>query len=139
MSMTPEAPSASARDVLRRLAGEGGRSPMEALRGIAVETSELEDFRPMAESLEWRLAGAYWEGAGALPFVRNDVPYLINNTGRLSDNSAALAFAALSEAGPALPRALTILELGAGTGLHACYFLDAFAALCRREGSDLYD
>ena len=93
----------------------------------------------MGESLEWRLADAYWAGAGVLPFVRNDVPYLVNNTGRLSENAAALVFASFSEARASLPDRLVILELGAGTGLHARYFLDAFRAQCLRDAADFYD
>jgi tetratricopeptide (TPR) repeat protein len=71
--------------------------------------------------------------------VRNDVPYLVNNTGRLSENAAALVCAALDEVRDALPPRLWFVELGAGTGLHARYFLDAFAAECRRLGRDFYD
>jgi tetratricopeptide (TPR) repeat protein len=126
-------------DVLHRLAGSGGKSALDALARVAVEATEIEGFRPLGECLEWRLADAYWDRAGAIPFVRNDVPYLVNNTGRLSANAAALVFAALSEVRPALPERIVVLELGAGTGLHARYFLDAFAVECRREHSDLYD
>ncbi|HEY5281707.1 MAG TPA: tetratricopeptide repeat protein, partial [Polyangia bacterium] len=112
-------------EVLHRLAGPGGKSALDALAKVAVEASEIEGFRPLGECLEWRLADAYWDRAGAIPFVRNDVPYLVNNTGRLSENSAALVFAALNEIRPSLPEQLVLLELGAGTGLHARYFLDA--------------
>ena len=111
---------------------------MEALRNVATEPTEIEGFRPLGQCLEWRLADAYWDGAGVIPFVRNDVPYLVNNTGRLSQNAAALVFAALNEVRPSLPERIVILELGAGTGLHARYFLDAFAAECHEEKSDLY-
>jgi hypothetical protein len=126
-------------EVLRRLAGASGKSALEALRNVATEPTEIEDFRPLGQCLEWRLADAYWDRAGIIPFVRNDVPYLVNNTGRLSENAAALLFAALNEVRSALPRQVVLLELGAGTGLHARYFLDAFAAECRKEGSDFYD
>src|SRR6185369_16974069 len=127
------------REILHDLVGAEGASPLEALAGVVTEATELEDFRPLSQCLEWRLADAYWAEKGVLPFVRNDVPYLVNNTGRLSENAAALLFAALDEARATLPRRLTILELGAGTGLHARFFLDAFAALCRQAGSDFYD
>jgi len=125
-------------EVLRRLVGTGGAA-LDALRNVTGEATELEEFRPLAECLEWRLAEVYWERGGILPFVRNDVPYLVNNTGRLSENAARLVFAALDERRAALPERLTILELGAGTGLHARYFLDAFQELCRAQASDLYD
>jgi tetratricopeptide (TPR) repeat protein len=131
--------SPSPQEVLRRLAGPPGRSALDALRHVATEPTEIEGFRPLGESLEWRLADAYWDRAGVIPFVRNDVPYLVNNTGRLSENAAALIFAALNEIHDSLPGQIVVLELGAGTGLHARYFLDAFAAECRKNGSDLYD
>jgi tetratricopeptide (TPR) repeat protein len=136
----PYLPVTNPQDTLRRLVGPSERSPLDALSHVASEPdSEIEGFRPLGESLEWRLADAYWDRTGVIPFVRNDVPYLVNNTGRLSENAAALVFAALNEAGPVLPEQVTLLELGAGTGLHARYFLHAFAKRCRHEGSDLYD
>jgi tetratricopeptide (TPR) repeat protein len=126
-------------DIVRRLIGPGSGSVLDALRNVTTAPTELEDFRPLGQSLEWRLADAYWARAGVLPFVRNDVPYLVNNTGRLSENAAALVFAAFDQGRASLPERLIILELGAGTGLHARHFLDAFLTLCRREGSDFYD
>ncbi|MBN2576208.1 MAG: tetratricopeptide repeat protein [Deltaproteobacteria bacterium] len=126
-------------EVLRRLVGTEARSAAEALQGVAVEPTEIEDFRPLGDSLEWRLADAFWDGAGAIPFVRNDVPYLVNNNGRLSANAAALVWAALHEARATLPERIVMLELGAGVGLFARYFLDVFAAECRKENSDLYE
>jgi tetratricopeptide (TPR) repeat protein len=126
-------------EVLRGLTGDRGKSPAEALAQVATEPTEIEDFRPLGEGLEWRLAEAYWDQAGVLPFVRNDVPYLVNNSGRLSANAAALVLAALAEAPAPLPERIVMLELGAGVGLFARHFLDAFAAECRRANSNLYD
>jgi len=130
---------ASPQEILRRLAGPGEKSALDALRAVATEPTEIEDFRPLGHCLEWRLADAYWDRAGVIPFVRNDVPYLVNNTGRLSENAAALVHAALGEIHSAHPERIVVLELGAGTGLHARYFLDAFAAECRKAGSNFYD
>jgi tetratricopeptide (TPR) repeat protein len=137
--MKPDIAAPSPQEVLLRLAGPGGRSALDALRTVATEPTEIEDFRPLGQCLEWRLADAYWDRAGVIPFVRNDVPYLVNNSGRLSENAAALVFAALTENRAELPERIVVFELGAGTGLHARYFLDAFAAECRKNGSDLYD
>jgi tetratricopeptide (TPR) repeat protein len=133
------APSSRPQEILRRLGGAGGASPLVALGNVTTEPTEIEDFRPLSECLEWRLADVYWHQAGVVPFVRNDVPYLVNNTGRLSDSAAALAFAAFDELGSALPERISLLELGAGTGLYARYFLDAFSALCRDAGRDFYE
>lgn len=135
----PAAPQPSPQEVLRQLAGPAGKSALDALGSVATEPTEIEGFRPLGENLEWRLADAYWDRAGVFPFVRNDVPYLVNNTGRLSGNAAALVFAALNEIRDSLPARIVVLELGAGTGLHARYFLDAFATECRKNSSDLYD
>jgi tetratricopeptide (TPR) repeat protein len=126
-------------EVLHRLAGSSHRSALDALSGIEGEATELEGFRPLSASLEWRLADAYWAAAGVMPFTRNDVPYLVNNTGRLSESAAALALTALGEGRVGLPDRVIALELGAGSGLFARYFLDALLAHCRSEGSDLYD
>jgi tetratricopeptide (TPR) repeat protein len=125
-------------EVLHRLVGEAGRSPLDAASSVAVPPTEVEDFRPLGECLEWRLADAFWEHAGVIPFVRNDVPYLVNNSGRLSESAADLMFTALEELRPSLPARISMLELGAGSGLFARYFLDAFAERCRNAGSDLY-
>jgi tetratricopeptide (TPR) repeat protein len=133
------APASPAQELLRRLAGPAETSALDALQSIGGEETELEGFRTLGECLEWRLADAYWSQSGLLPFVRNDVPYLVNNTGRLSESAAALVFAACEELGRALPERLVVLELGAGAGLHARYFLDAFEAQCRSEGRDYYD
>jgi tetratricopeptide (TPR) repeat protein len=126
-------------ETLHRLVGEAGRSPLDAASGVAVPPTEVEDFRPLGECLEWRLADAFWEHEGVIPFVRNDVPYLVNNSGRLSESAADLMFTALEELLPTLPARICMLELGAGSGLFARYFLDAFAERCRNAGRDFYD
>jgi tetratricopeptide (TPR) repeat protein len=98
----------------------------------------LEEFRPLSRSLEWRLSQAHWEGAGLLPFVENEVPFLINNNGRLSADAAQLFLTHCSESEP-LPPGFSVLEIGAGTGLFARYFLDSFQAICEENGKDYYD
>jgi tetratricopeptide (TPR) repeat protein len=125
-------------ETLRRLVGERGRSPFDAAAKVSLPPTEVEDFRPLGECLEWRLADAFWDHAGVIPFVRNDVPYLVNNSGRLSEGAAEVMFTALEEMRPTLPARIFMLELGAGSGLFARYFLDAFAERCRNAGGDLY-
>jgi tetratricopeptide (TPR) repeat protein len=126
-------------EILHRLLGAQGRAALDAIANVVPSPTEIEGFRPLGECLEWRLADVYWDHAGIIPFVRNDVPYLVNNSGRLSEQAAALIFAALEELRPSLPPRIVMLELGAGSGLFARYFLDAFAAQARKGGSDLYD
>jgi len=113
------------------------QNPEEALRHVKVEREILEDFRPISESLEWRLSDLYWRTAGVLPFATNEVPFVITNSGRLSESAAAVLFANCLDAPPG--QKLVVLELGAGSGLFARYFLDAFRAICSQEGRDFYD
>lgn len=109
-----------------------------SVQDFDVQRLAIEDYCPLSESLEWRIAEAHWDSAGVLPFVGNEVPFLINNSGRLSADLATLFVAHCREAG-SLPRRLRILELGAGTGLFARYFLDSLRDQCRSEGTDFYD
>ena len=96
----------------------------------------IEEFRPLTGSLEWRVSQAYWREEGVLPFARREVPYTINNSGRLSDGAAALLFASCSETPPA--GRIEVVEFGAGSGLFARLFLDAFRALCAHHEKDFY-
>lgn len=97
----------------------------------------LEEFRALAQSLEWRLSASYWRAAGVLPFATGEVPFIVNNSGRLSEDAAALLFHNCLESPP--DDVLVVLELGAGTGLFARYFMDAFQAICRQEERDFYE
>jgi tetratricopeptide (TPR) repeat protein len=109
-----------------------------AIPETSVPSRILDEFRPLGASLEWKLSQAHWEGAGLLPFVDNEVPFLINNNGRLSADAAMLFYTHCLEMEP-LPPSILILEIGAGTGLFARYFLDSFQALCQENGKDYYD
>ncbi len=112
-------------------------SAADALDRVQLNDTLLQDFRPLTESLEWELSALHWNQAGLFPFVDNDVPFLINNSGFLSEHVAAVVFANCVEAPPA--SSIAVLELGAGMGLFARYFLDAFRAICKQEGRDFYD
>jgi tetratricopeptide (TPR) repeat protein len=109
----------------------------ESIRNASVRWQLIEDYRPMAESLEWQLSSLHWVRHGILPFTEDRVPYLVNNNGWLSENSAALLFVNCQEAAPR-EGPIAVLELGAGTGLFARYFLDEFQRLCERESRDFY-
>jgi tetratricopeptide (TPR) repeat protein len=126
------------KEILPRLglAGEAAE-PRQVLEMVRPEHTVLDGFRPLSECLEARLSSAHWDEHGILPFVENDVPYLINNSGRLSEDAASLLFVEIREAqveGPIL-----VLEIGAGTGLFCRYFLDTFRAICVQENADFYD
>ncbi len=97
----------------------------------------IEDFRPISECLEWRVSELYWRLEGVKPFIRKEVPYRVNNSGRLSEDAARLLLANLRETRPS--GVITVVEHGAGTGLFALHFLDAFRALCDDAQEDFYE
>jgi hypothetical protein len=101
----------------------------------------LEDFRPVSESLEWRIGDAYWADAGARAFLADEVPHLITNDGMFAARDAAVLFESclLAERAGELEREIAVMELGAGQGVYARQFLDQFAATCGRHGRDFYD
>ena len=109
----------------------------EAIRDVVPSNLLLQDFRPITECLEWELSDLYWGSDGVGAFVGSGVPFLINNSGRLSEDIASLLFASCCEHRP--QGALQILELGAGIGLFARYVLDAFQRICQQENADFYE
>jgi tetratricopeptide (TPR) repeat protein len=109
----------------------------EALRGVQIHPRIIEEFRPICESLEWRLSDAYWQTTGVRGFLNNDVPYTVNNSGWLSVQCAELLFANCMEVAPG--QHIAVLEVGAGTGLFARYLLDEFHELCAERGKDYYE
>ena len=111
---------------------------VDALNKVSISAPVIEEYCPLARCLETRIAEAHWETAGVLPFVDSEVPYLINNSGRLSENAAAVFFANCLTHAATLPRQIVVLECGAGTGLFARYFLDAFRAICEQENQPFY-
>jgi tetratricopeptide (TPR) repeat protein len=101
----------------------------------------LQDFCPLAESLEWELGQTYWQERGSQAFSTDNVPFHPHNNGNASMQAAEVFFASVQAAERAgqLPEELFVLELGIGLGLFARYFLDAFRHLCDRAGADYYD
>jgi tetratricopeptide (TPR) repeat protein len=103
----------------------------------------IQDFVPLADSLEWQLGQLYLRERGNKAFISDasPVPFVINNDGILSKNAAEVFFASLAEAenvGPLEPE-IYVLELGIGVGLFARYFLDSFRDLCVTHKRDYYD
>ena len=130
-----------------RIAADGGAEMPSAAEAVLSHAQTdrviIQDFCPLADSIEWQLGQRYWSERGNQAFLSDStpVPYVINNDGTLSRHAAELLFVSLVEAekaGP-LPPQLCTLELGIGVGLFARFFLDAFAELCRRHGKDYYD
>ena len=103
----------------------------------------IQDFVPLAESLEWELGQQYLRERGNKAFISDvsPVPFVINNDGTLSRNAALVFFASLVEAEKAgtLEQDIFVLELGIGVGLFARYFLDSFRELCQAHKKDYYE
>src|SRR3954451_14258777 len=83
----------------------------------------IQDFVPLAESLEWDLGQQYLRDRGNKAFISDasPVPFVINNDGNLSRNAAEVFFTRLVEAekiGQLEPE-IYVLELGIGVGLFA--------------------
>jgi hypothetical protein len=86
----------------------------------------IQDFVPLADSLEWNLGQEYLRQRGNKAFLSDatPVPFVINNDGTLSRDAAEVFFASLLDAeekGP-LDDELFVLELGVGVGLFAAIF-----------------
>jgi tetratricopeptide (TPR) repeat protein len=109
---------------------------LEILSRVQIAPNLIEDYHPLVESLEWRLSQLYWQTAGTAGFVRNEVPYTITSSGTLSAQAARVLFANCQEHRPS--GAISVLEVGAGTGLFARLFLDEFERICAQAGEDFF-
>jgi tetratricopeptide (TPR) repeat protein len=124
-------------------APECDTTPAQVLTRSQASRELVQDFVPLADSLEWQLGQEYFRQRGNKAFLSDThpVPFVINNDGTLSANAAEVFFASLlaaEKAGP-LPAELFVLELGIGVGLFARFFLDAFRDLCARHNKDYYE
>ena len=100
----------------------------------------LEPFRPLGQSLEWRVGSTYWARRGARAFTSNEVPHFVTNDGVRAARAAEVLFATCEAAERAgtLAAEVRVLEVGIGLGLHAKLFLDHFRALCIDAQRDYY-
>src|SRR5947208_9147851 len=127
---TANAPGTDAKN--RAISGSAAEQiPTHAQAGREI----VQDFVPLAESLEWELGQQYLRQRGNKAFLSDasPVPFVINNDGTLSTNAAEVFFAGLVEADQAgtLEEEIFVLELGIGVGLFARFFLDHLRDLCR--------
>ena len=103
----------------------------------------IQEFVPLAKSLEWELGQQYLRERGNKAFIADasPVPFVINNDGTLSRHAAEVFFASLQAADAAgtLEDDIFVLELGIGVGLFARFFLDEFQALCQKHKKDYYE
>src|SRR5882724_6215765 len=121
---------------------ESASSAVDILASAQSSRQVIQDFVPLAESLEWNLGQEYLRQRGNKAFLSDasPVPYVINNDGTLSRHAADVFFASLQDAEEAgtLEDELFVLELGIGVGLFARYFLDALKELCQQHKKDYY-
>lgn len=128
------------------MASENGRGN-DGLSEILARTQQnrlvVQDYRPLADSLEWQLGQHSYQRRGNKGFVADDkpIPFVVNNNGGLSAKAAELLFTALSESERkgTLEERVFVLELGIGVGLFARMFLDSFRDRCDRAGKDYYE
>jgi tetratricopeptide (TPR) repeat protein len=103
----------------------------------------IQDYCPLAESLEWELGQQYFRERGNKAFISDTipVPFLINNDGTLSRNAAEVFFTSCLEAEKQgdLEPDIFVLEIGIGVGLFARLFLDSFRDICLERKKDYYD
>jgi tetratricopeptide (TPR) repeat protein len=115
----------------------------QILTNVQASRATIQDFVPLAESLEWQLGQQYLRERGSKAFTSDalPVPFVINNDGTLSRNVAEVFFASIKEADRSgdLEPDIFVLELGIGVGLFARYFLDHFQRLCITHHKDYYD
>ena len=102
-------------------------SPGERVMAHAQAGREIvQDFVPLADSLEWELGQTYLRQRGNKAFLSDTspVPYVVNNDSSLSRNAAEVFWAGLVAADQAgeLEDEIFVLELGIGVGLFARYF-----------------
>lgn len=120
------------------------QSPAKAVLAHAQSGREVvQDFCPLADSLEWQLGQQYLRDRGNKAFISDasPVPFVVNNDGTLSRNAAEVFFGSLQaaeEAGTLTEPDIFVLELGIGVGLFARYFLDNFRDLCEKHDKDYY-
>lgn len=100
----------------------------------------IQEFCPLAESLDWLLGQLFYRKRGSLAFrsSRSAVPYEVTSDGNLSASAAELLFSDLESQGD-VPGQIIVLELGAGSGLFAKCFLDIFRDINRLRRKDYYD
>jgi tetratricopeptide (TPR) repeat protein len=116
-------------------------SVQPVIDGLIRDRIIVEDFRPLSQSLDWRLGQIYFSKYGQTAFSSGDVPFAVHNDGRLSALAAEMLFTSVLEAerSGGIGRSIVVLEIGVGSGLFACFFLDRFQQLCRESGKDYYD
>lgn len=101
----------------------------------------LEAFRPIVDSIEWKVGHRYWQVRGTAAFTSNEVPHMVTNDGVRASRAADVLFASCEAAAAEgnLEDEIQVAELAVGLGLHARLLLDRFQTRCKEAGVDWYD
>jgi len=115
---------------------------LETLTSLNRKRVLVEDLCAPSESLEWQLSRLHFAKHGSRSFTDSNlrVPFQATSDGALSEKTAQAIFQWIraSEGQMGASKQVTIVELGAGAGLFAKLFLDAFSDLCSHEQTDYY-
>jgi Tfp pilus assembly protein PilF len=120
----------------------GNKSPSAVLECARADRIVVQDFCPLADSIEWELGQQFYANRGNKAFIAaHPVPFAVNNDGSQSWKAAELFFASVeqSESEGELEDSILVLEVGIGVGLFAKFFLDRLQELCVQKGKDYYD
>src|SRR5947208_1294463 len=106
LPMATPRPSATAADhggkhpAPARTAPPGPVLAQDILASAQASRSVIQDFCPLADSLEWDLGQEYLRQRGNKAFISDasPVPFVVNNDGTLSRNAADVFFASLQAA-----------------------------------------
>jgi len=89
------------------------KSAADLLATTRAERLVVEDFRPLAESIEWELGRLFYQARGSLAFQTTEhVPFEINNDGTLSTHAAEVLFANLTAGEASRPPGAVSPEAG---------------------------
>jgi hypothetical protein len=100
LSLTPGRSATSTSQANPGNFARGHTTAEEILTRAQAGREVIQDFVPLAESLEWRLGQEYLRQRGNKAFLSDahPVPFVINNDGALSHNAAEVFFAGLLDA-----------------------------------------
>lgn len=115
--------------------------PSEAAAAGTGDDVLLQDWAPLSQCLDWKLARSAWAISADELFEDQHVPNLTHDSGALSVRNARLLLRWCEEQAAAgtLPERITVVEIGMGTGLHLRYLLDHFRDLCAQAEVGFYD
>lgn len=101
----------------------------------------MHDAVPYPDCLLWQLSDYYFQQRGVQSWLQLECPFLITSNLQYAYQLAWVVHAGLKEAQiqGVLPDRLQMLEVAAGSGVFAIFFLKAFKEVCQQERSDYFE